>query len=252
MREVSFRILVAFVLMVIALGGAARAERDSPRAPRSEVADEIHREAIRSNHDPSGRPLPLAALWNAGATADGFTPLVQLEMIHQGHHLIPTLYLPTPGRRNGDPSYYERAIREAQVLGLPLALESTQWESLFLEPAAADTVARAGIVVGFWRWRSLSPFGRLSAWERVGAKWGATRMLRQIEEWYPDPPLVVFLSNNESPKLGWTDVAADPRFVSSYPAWQGDELKRKIVAEAWESCYRALERGFRAALVAPA
>ena len=77
-------------------------------------------------------------------------------------------------------------------------------------------------------------------------------MLQQIQAWYPDPPLVLFISNNEHAKLRWTDVESCQGYLAKYKPGLPDEQKRQIVADGWATRYQALFDGIRSSLVSPA
>ena len=133
--------LLGHVVAVVTLGLLALATWPiAATADEQRTADEIRTEATSSGV--SGRPLPLAALWNAGWEPTGFTPSVQVQMVRDGHHILPTLYLPEPGAQNKGPEYYRAAIEVAKTLQLPLTFKSTQWESLLLADTQASIVAR--------------------------------------------------------------------------------------------------------------
>ncbi|MBN1418625.1 MAG: hypothetical protein JXP34_07585 [Planctomycetes bacterium] len=74
----------------------------------------------------------------------------------------------------------------------------------------------------------------------------------KIQEWYPDPPLVIFLSNNEHAKLRWKDAEEDPRFIERYGRERDAAFKRKVVGDGWIERYRALQDGMREGLASPA
>jgi hypothetical protein len=98
-------------------------------------------------------------------------------------------------------TYYQEAIQQAAKWRLPIALVSTQWESLLsnrpeylqLPPDRNPNVVQ---VDGKVR-REVSPFGPVGPWREVGRSWGSGRMMQKLQEWYPDPPLVLLISNNE-------------------------------------------------------
>ena len=175
-------------------------------------------------------------------------------MVRDGHHILPTLYLPEPGAQNKGPEYYRAAIEVAKTLQLPLTFKSTQWESLLLADTQASIVARE--CGSTWATvtapRCLSPFASVDSWRGVGASWGGTRGLRELQAAYPDPPLIVFLSNNEAPRLPWPALDADPRYVELHGVTRGATYKQSVAAAAWSERYRALEEGFRNSLSAPA
>ena len=166
------------------------------------VLEEIRREALLPNESELGRPLPLAAHWNSGQAKGGFSPVYQMEMIKRGHFLLPWFALPGPS----DEDYYEAPMKWAAERGLPISFLSTQWESYLtslteyfsLPPDRnPNVVNRNGAVE-----KKVSPFGPVDLWKEVGRKWGSLPVLRKIQGWYPSPPLVLFISNNEQVKLG--------------------------------------------------
>ena len=69
--------------------------------------------------------------------------------------------------------------------------------------------------------------------------------MKQLQVWYPDPPLVIFLSNNEHSKLRWKDVEKSKRYLDKYGRGRDDDFKRKAVADGWIERYRALQDGLR-------
>jgi hypothetical protein len=240
-------VVVALTVTVLSQRAQAVESRDPLK-----IADEIRAAARLSRSALRDRPLPLAATWNAGGTPEGFTPEFQLETIRNGHHVLPTLYLPAPTGENKEASYYEASIKEAKKLGLPLTLKSTQWEALLLSDPASVVSSRACAASGFTltATKCLSPFGPAEAWGRAGAQWGGTSMLRALQKWYPEPPLIIFLSNNEAPRLAWSRLSSDPRYRSSSDQ-PNVMIDRAVAADAWAERERALQSGFRKALLSP-
>lgn len=224
--------------------------------PLPPVAAEIREEALRPGNDPGGRPLPLAASWNTGVRGSGgYGPDWQLRMIEQGHHLLPWFQLDPPSGHQDvavPGLYYPKALRRCRELGLPVSFIGTQWERLLSDepeylgrPAAANpNVVRAdgGIVP------VVSPFGPVEPWRAVGRAWTGSRVARRLQSWYPDPPRVLFVSNNEHRKLAWTEAGQDRRFAA---AGKDGEAIRKAVGDGWITRYRALLQGMREGLEAP-
>jgi hypothetical protein len=207
----------------------------------------------------SGHPLPLAAHWNMGQSSEGFSPDYQMKMIDQGHYLLPWFLMPEIEADPADPrwlKYYEEAIKRAAQLKLPISLVGIQWEMLltadnhYLELPAEknpNVVTADGQIKP-----EVSPFGPASVWKEVGTRWGSSRMIRKLQEWYPDPPLVIFLSNNEHTKLAWTRAEEDRRFHKLYGSGRNDDFKRKVVGEGWIERYRSLQLGIRESLISKA
>lgn len=218
----------------------------------SAVATGIREEALRSNESNLGRPLPLAGHWNLGEAKNGFGPAYQMKMIERGHYLLPWFLMPNANANPDDPrwiSYYEASIKRAAQLQAPIALIGTQWEVMLsvdddyvnLAPDRNPNVVMADGKIR----REVSPFGPVGAWYEAGVKWGSSPMMKKLQEWYPDPPLLLFISNNEHVKLQWTKVEEDRRFIRLFGRGRDDDFKRKTVGDGWIARYRALQDGIR-------
>lgn len=248
------KISFLIVLITYAIGGHSFA--DDPVLP---VAEAIRAEATRPNSSEIGRPLPLAAHWNTGQWSDaGFTPHYQMKLIENGHHILPWFQLPDPYPYDKPCSdaYYEEPLKKAAKLGLPVTFLSTQWErylsdapEYFNLPAEKNpnVVGVDGTIKN-----KLSPFGPVQPWREIGRKWATTEQLKKIQAWYPNPPLVIFLSNNEHRRLRWHEVGESARYAASYGNSNSDDFKRKVVGDGWIERYRALQAGMREGLAAPA
>jgi hypothetical protein len=208
------------------------------------VQEEIRREALLPNESELGRPLPLAAHWNAGQAKGGFSPVYQMEMIKRGHFLLPWFALPGPN----DDDYYEASIKWAAEQKLPISFLSTQWEHELTDSPEyfslppdrnPNEVNKSGAIE-----RKVSPFGPADLWKEVGRKWGSSETLRKIQGWYPSPPLVLFISNNEHARLGWTELENSSHYLKEFGSDRDPEFKRKVVGDGWIERYRALEKGF--------
>ena len=70
----------------------------------------------------------------------------------------------------------------------------------------------------------VDPFGPVGPWREVGKQWGACDGMTKLQEWYPDPPRVLLISNNEHARLAWTDASRRARLVRPFP-----ECKRRTV-----------------------
>jgi hypothetical protein len=198
------------------------------------------------------RPLPLAGHWNLGEEKGGFDPAYQIRLMEQGHHLLPWFLMPNVFAQTDDPrwlAYYEVAMKRAARLKLPISLVGTQWEGrlsfddrYFKLPAErnANVITAGGEVK-----REASPFSAVETWREVGKAWASSVMMKKLQEWYPDPPLVLFVSNNEHARLPWNRVEEDRRYVEKFGKGRSDEFKRKVVAEGWLERYRALLDGMR-------
>jgi hypothetical protein len=234
------------------------------------VVDEIRIEATRPNYDGIGRPLPLASHWVG--CAPGITADDHIDMIEQGHHIFPIFILPWPD--NQGPYYAENAIKRAARMNLPIAFVSTQWEFLLSrepyisidtvdgvfsgdeasESTNPNVIARDGSVL-----EKVSPFGpqgQIDLWREVGGKWSSNPAVQAIQNWYPNPPLVIFISNNEYRKLLWWEAETSERYIETYideEAGMDDETRgnyrRRVFGDGWIPRYRALIEGFRDGLI---
>ena len=227
--------------------------------PAVRVWTGIRIEALRPSTGTDLRPLPLAAHWNLGEEKDGFSPAYQMKMLDQGHYLLPWFLMPNVFAQTDDPrwlTYYEAAIKRAAQLKLPISLVSTQWEHLLSSDDAyfklpldrnPNVVTSSGEVR-----KEVSPFGPVDPWREVGAKWGSSRMIKKLQEWYPNPPLILFVSNNEHTRLEWIKADEDRRFVARYGRNRDAEFKRKVVGDGWIERYRALQQGIVSGLASQA
>jgi hypothetical protein len=245
-------ITVLIVLATIGLSSAPASALEDKVRP---VADEIRYEATLPNSSEIGSPLPLAAHWNSSEYGNGFGPDYQLGMIESGHYLLPWFQLSSPNQIKVNYSYYEKALRKAAALKLPISFLSTQWESIltsspyyrFLPPGKnPNVVGQNGRIQS-----KVSPFGPVNQWEDVGKKWTSNALVEKLQAWYPDPPLVLFISNNEHARLDWHEVEQDAGYISLYGTGKGDDFKRKVVGDGWIKLYRGLQKGMREGLIAP-
>ena len=218
------------------------------------MASEIRTEAIRPNQSPQGRPLPLVSHWTTGnhPLSEGWAPTHQIDLIEQGHFLLPWFEFPTTLDISSAlidfTTYYEAPIKRARDLGLPLVLVGTQWEQALYDepylslPAAENpnVLTTSGDILP-----EVSPFGPVEPWTSLGHSLTDNPWFALLQEWYPDPPLVVFLSNNEAHKLQWKDVETSARYVQTYGLGRDDDYKRKVVGDGWITRYRALQAGMR-------
>ncbi|QQS44840.1 MAG: hypothetical protein IPM66_12760 [Acidobacteriota bacterium] len=221
-----------------------------PATQKRGAVEAIRAEALRPNFRNGERPLPLAGHWNLGEAENGFDPEYQMGMIDEGHHLLPWFLMPNIHAHPEDPrwlKYYEAAVRKAARLKLPISLIGTQWEA---ELTTSDEYfnlpqeQNPNVVLGDGRVkREVSPFGPVEPWRDVGVRWGSTRMLKLLQQWYPDPPRVILISNNEHARLHWMQAEEDRRYVRMYGRRRDAEFKRRVVGDGWIERYRALQKG---------
>jgi hypothetical protein len=245
----------AIVLVLPALALAAQAAEVPPAADVPPAAAAIRAEALRANHDPAGRPLPLAAHWHRMTCP----PDWQIEMIRQGRHLLPWLSTPMP-EQAGDKARAtsEDALKQLREWRMPFALVTGgQWEATLydatkrwrgLPPEQSPLTWLVEPVGEKQTGKQLSPFGAVAPWQEVGRYWTDSPGLRKIEEAYPDPPLVLLISNNEAGDLRWHQAETDKHYLQKYGAGRDDEFKRRVVGDGWIERYTALFKGMREGL----
>jgi hypothetical protein len=223
------------------------------------TARAITAEALRPNGDPGGYALPLACSWVCGEykspLSAGWTPAHQMQLISEGHYLLPWFVHPPAkqqlARRD---AYYAGAIARARALKLPITLVGSQWEKYLTDKPYIDLPPRdnPNVVTADGKiLQKVSPFGPTKMWYDVGHTWTDSPAMQQLQEWYPDPPLIIFLSNNEHPKLGWADAEQDVRCAKAPEEDPHAEFRRKQIADGWIERYRALQRGLHDGLMNP-
>jgi hypothetical protein len=251
-------------LILIATAAGLAPAQEGPR-----LASEIRDEATRPNRGDVGRPLPLAAHWNnSGADHTGFTPKYQLELLKKGHHILPWLEWPPTDQwleatfKKGDArrqqyidnrlKEYEPVVKEMARQKLPISFLATQWESnLTYDRAYRELPAEKNPnVIGLDGkvQHRVDPMGPIEPWQQLGRTWTDNSFLKQIQEWYPDPPLVLLISNNEHAKLPWNEVETSKRYVDKYGKGKPNDFKRKVVSDGWVERYKALLDSMRAGL----
>jgi hypothetical protein len=223
----------------------------SDPAAEQRAVEAIRRAASASAADLEDRPLPLAASWNVGDIVTGFGPAYQIAEIAQGQYLLPWFGLSVPRPPPGAPSnypattdaphYFDSAIRYLAEHHLPLSFETTQFEALLSE--VSPEYPQRG---PDGKPLALTPFGSIAPWYAVGRMWAHHPTLRRLQELYPDPPLVLFISNNERIKL----TPQELRAAFNEHASPDLVARRRAIGDAWIERYRTMERGWRDGLEA--
>ncbi len=249
-------IATAVIACLAALPTTTAVADDEPTAAARRVAEEIRREALLPPQGPQGRPLPLVSHWNVGTVRATFTPDHQIELIQRGHHVLPWMSWP-----DGDPdnesfaAYHERLLVYFAALDLPLSIRGTQWDAMLVRKSYREGPESqwAGVIAPDGRRvPKLSPFGPVEPWKDPAREYVATPAMRRAQELYPDPPLVLWVSNNEPPDLRWAKNGPleeqSQRYLDRYGQGRSDEFKRKVVAEGWIERYRVMFDAMRTAL----
>ena len=151
--------------------------------------------------------------------------------------------------------YYEGPMRRAAELGLPLTFVASQWEAPLSaapyhdpppgeNPNVVDTEGKVR--------KAVSPFGPVAPWREVGRTYTDNLLMRRLQQWYPEPSLVVFLSNNEHGKLRWHQAEESRRYLDAHGPGRDADYRRKLFADAWIERYRALQGAMRDGLASEA
>ena len=100
----------------------AAAAEDAPPA-----AKVVRAEALKPNIGPEGRPLPLVAHWHRRSLPLSF----QIELIRQGHYILPWQAFDARRGGRGDLTYAED-LKQLRAWELPFSLiTGGQWEASF-------------------------------------------------------------------------------------------------------------------------
>lgn len=228
-----------------------------------QTADEIRQEAVRPNGDPEGLPLPLMASWNVGMfakeTCDGWRPENQMKLIADGHHILPFFGHP----RGAVPTntqdfvyrYYKSSIERARELKLPITFLASQWESGLSRKPYIDLPAaeNPNVVTADGKAQGMvSPVGPVAPWREIGRQHTDEPWMKQLQQWYPKPPLVMFLSNNEHGRLELGNIEMDQRYLAQYGKGKDDAFKSQILEKGYTERMRALQQGMRDGLTSAA
>ncbi len=227
--------------------------------------------AQQPQQGPDGRPLPLAGSWS---TEHMFGPDRFVEMIEAGHHMILTFTDPNfvamarhfshgGGRPDIIDTYYRPGLEYARAHNLPIAIRGWNWDGRVIEwqdrrVRAGETIPleeRANVIVDGVPVNLHDPFGPVQAWRDWGNFWLGNPLMQEIQEIYPDPPMVLLLNNNEGPKVrNLNQIPEDyERFTALHGAGpHSDTDKMRAIRSGYQERFGALMEAARDALVEPA
>lgn len=252
-RGMSWRKAAAAALLVAGAAGVA-----TPAVAATDVrlptVDAIRAEALRPGNDPIGKPLPLAARWTLNLSPNGqwmypnivYHPNRQLDLIEAGHHILPQF--PT-GHWPYAEDFDFTAMKRAAKLNLPFTMVFYQPEwnlyrdsRFFTLPAGQNpNVVEPGGKVR----PQISPFGPVAPWQQVGYAETHTQRIAKLQQLYPNPPLIQWLSNNEPDRLFLSDADQDVRFKNHCPGTCTMAERKAIAAREYKTRYRAMQQGMR-------
>ncbi len=215
------------------------------------TAAAVRAEALRPNRGPEGRPLPLAAHWHRNSMPLSW----QIEQIRRGRHLLPWI----PFHRRQSAEQVESMAEEIALLAewkLPFVLlTGGQWEADFYRDERYKELPadRTGVGVSLKgnRIKAVSPLSPVEPWHKLGREWTDIDYLRKFQEFYPDPPRVLFVSNNEATDVRWHKAEQLQRFVERHGDDTTDNFKRRVFGDGWIERYGAMFEGMRQGLDDP-
>ena len=146
----------------------------TPSPLARQTAEVIRHEVLLPAKGPQGRPLPLVSHWNMGSHGRGWTPDFQVELLNQGHFILPWMSWPQGDPERDEKSkqrfedYYGRLIALCRELRLPISFRATQWEAMLVKQVYRDrppnqcpaVITPEGQAIG-----KLSPFGPVEPWK---------------------------------------------------------------------------------------
>ena len=235
------------LVMALTVSGWAVAAAEDASIPSAARA--IRTEALLPPRGPQGRPLPLVAHWHRRSM-----PLAwQIQQIRAGHHMLPW----TPFSRDMGVDQAESIASEVRQLaewGLPFVLlTGGQWEADFYsrqeykEQPADQTGVGVSASSGN-KINAVSPFSPVEPWRDLGRKWTDVGFTHRLQQIYPDPPRVFFVSNNEANDIRWHAAEKLKRYMDRYGEGRSDNFKRKVFGDGWIERYGAMIEGMRSGL----
>ncbi len=220
---------------------------------------------------PQGRPLPLTGSWMADRM---FGPDRFVEMIEAGHYVMPTFsgislgvirrHLQADDALDKQLESWRPALDYARRHKLPIAFREWNWSSM--PPGYQQLVARLEdreipldedlrVIEDGKPGRATDPFGPVEGWRQWGEIWFGNRLLRGVQEIYPNPPMVIFLNNNEGPKVrSEGDIHDDyPRMIDFLGGRRPEDAreKQRAIRVGYTQRYDAMFQAARDAMVAP-
>lgn len=247
-------------------------DADHAPEPQSAAAGIAAWARLREADGEAGRPLPLAGSW----MADGmYGPARFVAMIEQGHHVLPTFtgvsfgvirrHWQGEGALDGLVASYRPALEYAREHRLPIAFREWNWSQMppkfqqlkaKREKAEVSLEAELRVIPDGKPGKLTDPFGPVEGWRDWGRMWFGNELMRRVQQIYPDPPMVIFLNNNEGPKVRSAGQIPDdyPRMIGFLggrkPANKRE--KERAIRAGYQARYAAMFEAARQALVEPA
>ncbi len=257
--------------VVTAKDGASLTDSDVPLKPGQAEA-EIAAWGLQKTVSPEGWPLPLAGSWNVEA----WGPDYFMKLTKEGHHVLMAFVDPfseamyalsnEKRRQKGLEkivSYYQPGLEYAREHKLPIAFRGWNWATYAgtyqhnrnrFQNAGIPDSDRAELLQDGKLGKLTDPVGPIKAWEELGTFWFGNELMKRFQEIYPDPPMVVFLNNNEAGEvLGAGQATNGDRFIAKYGKGPyEDGFANHKVREGYDERYKAMFASAKDALVSPA
>lgn len=212
----------------------------------------VSQDVVQSVLGVNGVPylLPSVASWNAF----GFGPRYWKQFVDKDKHIFPWFPIQNP-KANRQIAAFQSHLEVCKVKGYPISFVGTQWERLLSEwpeytslpeeqnPNVIDT---AGV-----RHMKVHPFASKDLWYEVGRQWTTTEDIVWAQTIYPNVPVVMFVSNNEHPRLRVDEVETCRQYLALHGIGKTHEEKVSILANGYVEMFRALIQGMKDGLTAP-
>lgn len=241
--------LIASALPILALAQSVSVAQGSAVPP---MAEQVRSEALKSNNDPDGRPLPVVSVWHPFMSCYKFNPSQwQLTLLEQGYPIMPWINAYMTHTQQTVEAEYASFLTTLKAWKMPVTfMYGTQWEDAWKSThydyaAGPITATGLGMNLDGTRMSELSPLSPAEAWYNLGRDVAQGAGVQTYEKFYPDPPLVLFVSNNESARLPWSKANSEKRYVDTYGTETTDNFKRDVWFDGWVARYRALFDGMR-------
>jgi hypothetical protein len=222
------------------------------------------------------RPFPVGGSWNVAAGQ--FSPDYLVQLISEGHHVAVAFEDPQSAAFGGSTldgrvgpdlqkkldEYYRPAMEFAKAHNLPIVFRGWNWGS---DPVNFQTKLQgqrgvefqtdelAAVLEGGVPSKSKTdPLGPVAAWQSWGRFWFGNRLIQELQSIYPNPPLVLFLNNNESGDLHVSDgYEKSDRFVAKFGDKEYDKaFVDKVIRDGYAERYAAMLAAAKDVLKAPA
>lgn len=223
------------------------------------MAEAVRIEALKSNNDPGGRPLPFISVWHPFMSCDQFNPSQwQLDLLEQGYPIMPWINAYVDHTQQTVDTQYGSFLTTLRDWNMPVTfMYGTQWEDDWVIPRFGyvdGPIEHTGVGMNLdgTRMPQLSPLSPTQAWYDLGSDIVKRAGVQEYQSLYPDPPLVLFVSNNESARLPWYKANTEKRYIDIYGTETTDDFKRNFWFDGWIDRYKALFDGIRKNLTKPA